>query len=174
QAALDVEQGKAGVLAGTPLVGAQSDSGVKRCFRWLPVRCTFGTRGPGTVCAVAADANPYLRPRGSQQLVGRDREVADASAGGVVDGVGDGGAGAGDADLADAAGAHGGVRVGDVGPDQVDLGDVEVDGDVVVGEARVHHAAGAVVEDELLGQGEADAHDDAAAELGGGGARVDD
>ena len=44
-------------------------------------------------------------------LVEGDGQVADALADG----------GAGDADLADAAGAHGGVWVGDVGPEDVDF-----------------------------------------------------
>src|SRR5579875_3190137 len=43
---------------------------------------------------------------GEHDLVGGDGVVADALAGGVVDGVGDGGGGSGDADLADATGAE--------------------------------------------------------------------
>ena len=42
---------------------------------------------------------------GAHEFVGGDGVVADAYAGGVVDGVGDGGGGSGDADLADASGA---------------------------------------------------------------------
>ena len=64
------------MLAGTPLVGAQSDSGVKRCFRWLPVRCTFGTRGPGTVCAVGPTPIPTSGLEGHSSLsgvIGRSR-----------------------------------------------------------------------------------------------------
>src|ERR1700761_3697543 len=103
----------------------------------------------------------------SQQLVQGDGQVADTGTGGVVDGVGHGRADAGDADLPDAAGAHGCVRVGDVGPHNVDLRHVHVDGHVVVGQARVHDPPGALVEQRLLHEGQAQAHDDAAAELAG-------
>ena len=42
----------------------------------------------------------------AEEFVEGDGVVADAFAGGVVDGVGDGGGDSGDADLADAAGAE--------------------------------------------------------------------
>ena len=48
----------------------------------------------------------------SQKLVERDRQVADALAGGVEHRVGDRGGDAGDADLADAARAQRRVRIG--------------------------------------------------------------
>ena len=57
-----------------------------------------------------------------QQLIERDRQIADADAGGVIDGVGDGRGGADDADLANALHAYG-VDVGVVlvDPGHVDL-----------------------------------------------------
>jgi hypothetical protein len=63
----------------------------------------------------------------SEKLVECDWQVAYAVSGGVVDGVGDGGSCADDADLADASGPHGvGVRIGFTEPDRFDLVDVGV------------------------------------------------
>src|SRR5689334_14103570 len=70
---------------------------------------------------------------GSEQLVEGDGQVADPLPGGVVDGVGDGCADAGDPELADALRAdlvHVRIVLGD--HDHVDGGNVGVDGDVVV------------------------------------------
>src|SRR5215510_11953252 len=105
----------------------------------------------------------------SKQLIERDRQAANPHARSIIDCVGDGGAGAGDADLAYAAYAKGTMRVADVGPDDVDGRHVEVHRQVVLGKRRVHDAASALVEQGLLGKSQADTHDDAAAELTSGG-----
>src|SRR6185437_4374279 len=103
---------------------------------------------------------------GAEEFVGGDGVGADADAGGVVDGVGDGGWHAGDADLADAAGAEWiELRVRDIEDGDVKSADVGVDGDVIVGEVAVGGAAGDRVDKGLFGEGEADAPDDAALEL---------
>jgi hypothetical protein len=86
----------------------------------------------------------------SEQLVERDRKVANAFAASVVDGIRDRRPDTGDADLADAVRAHGRVRVGDIGPDHVALGHVHVHGYVVLSEAWIHYAAIALVELRLL------------------------
>ena len=68
--------------------------------------------------------------------------------GGVVDGVGDGGSCADDADLADDPGPHRvGVRIGFTEPDRFDLVDVGVGCDVVAGEVVVDDVPEASVED---------------------------
>jgi hypothetical protein len=73
-----------------------------------------------------------MRKSGPHDLVEGDGEVADALAGGVVDGVGYGGGCSGDADFADASGAERvEFVVGDVEGGDVDLVDVGVDGDVL-------------------------------------------
>ena len=82
-----------------------------------------------------------------------------------MDGVGYGGACASDADFPDAAGAHRGVRIGDIGPEDVDFRDVHVDGHVILGERRVHDAALALVPLSLFHEGEAEAHDHTAPKL---------
>jgi hypothetical protein len=100
------------------------------------------------------------------EFVRGDGVVADADGGGVVDGVRDGGGGAGDADLADAAGAERvELGVGDVEAGDVEGADVAVDGDVVVGEVFVDGAAGDGVDERGFVEREADAPDDSALEL---------
>ncbi len=107
---------------------------------------------------------------GLHDFVEGDGEVADALAGGVVDGVGDGSGGSGDADLADAAGTEGvELVVGDVEGGDVDLVDVGVDGDVVLGEAFVDGATVDGVDEGFFVEGHADSPDDAADELVGAG-----
>ena len=87
----------------------------------------------------------------------------------------DGGGGSGDADLADAAGAERvEFVVGDVDGGDVDLVDVGVDGDVVLGEVFVDGAAVGGVDEGLFVEGHADAPDDAADELVGAGLLVDE
>jgi len=81
-----------------------------------------------------------------QQLLQRDRQIADADARGVIDGVGDGRGGDDDPDLANALGAHG-VDVGVVlvDPGHVDRAGVGVGRDVVLSEVVVHVIAEARV-----------------------------
>src|SRR5207253_7966516 len=88
-----------------------------------------------------------------QQLIQRDRQIADADAGGVIDGVGDGSGGADDAELANALHAYG-VDVGVVlvDPGHVDLPDIGVGGDVVLGEVVVDVIAEAWVQHAFLVQ----------------------
>src|SRR6202163_1680663 len=85
-----------------------------------------------------------------KHLVERDRQFADAFAGCVVNCIRDSGADAGDADLTNAVRAHWRVRIGDIGPDHIDLGHVHVHGHVVLGEARVHKTRITLVEMRLL------------------------
>jgi hypothetical protein len=83
-----------------------------------------------------------MRKSGPHDLVERDGKVADAFAGCVVDGVGDGGGCSGDADFADSSRSQRvEFVVGDVEGGDVDLVDVGVDGDVVLGEVFVDGAA---------------------------------
>src|ERR1700730_8458943 len=115
-----------------------------------------------------------MRKSGLHDLVKGDGEGADALSGGVVDGVGDGGGGSGDADFADASGAERvEFVVGDVEGGDVDLVDVGVDGDVILGEVFVYGAAVGWVNEGLFVEGHADAPDDAADELVGAGFGVD-
>ena len=92
---------------------------------------------------------------GREYLIGGERELSYAGAGGVVDGVGEDGGGAVDADLGNALGAEGaGFLVGGH-QDGLYARAVAHGVDVVVGERRVAHAP--VLEEVLLGKGVADA-----------------
>ena len=94
-----------------------------------------------------------------EELVERDRIVAHAHAGGVVDRVGDGRADAADAELGDALGLHRrGHRVGLVEEDHLLVRDVGMDRHLVAGEVVVDEEAEALVDRELLHQRRADAH----------------
>src|SRR5580704_16351424 len=116
-----------------------------------------------------------MRKSGLHDLVEGDGKVADAFAGGVVNGVGYGGGGSGDADFADASRAKRvEFVVRDVEGGDVDLVDVGVDGDVVLGEVFVDRAAVGGVDEGLFVEGHADAPDDAADELVGAGFGVDE
>ncbi len=79
----------------------------------------------------------------AEQLIRRDRQIAHAHAGRVIDRVRDRRRRAGDADLADALRADGvDDRVGLVDRDDLDRGHVQVHRHVVVGEIARDHAAG--------------------------------
>src|SRR5207302_10307752 len=100
---------------------------------------------------------------------------ADAFAGGVVDGVGYGGGGSGNADFADASRSERvEFVVGDVEGGDVDFVDVGVDGDVVLGEVFVDGAAVGWVDEGLFVEGHADSPDDAADELVGAGLLINE
>src|SRR5271170_7175042 len=110
----------------------------------------------------------------AQELGGGDGEVADAAAGRVVDGVADGCGGAGDADLADALGAHRvQVRVVFLDPRRVQVLHVGVGGDVVLREVPAGEAAVCRVYVGTLHQRHAQAHRHRPGELGAGQRRVD-
>jgi integrase len=124
--------------------------------------------------AGSAQALPASRSRATrsrsvevlEQLVDSDREVADAGAEGIVHGVGDRRRGADDADLAEALGAGRPECVlGLVQPGDVELIDVGVDGDVVLGEVVVDDVAEGRVEDALFVQRHGQAHGHSAYEL---------
>ena len=109
-----------------------------------------------------------MRKSGVHDFVERDGKVADAFAGGVVDGVRDGGGGAGDADLSDAPRSEGvELVVGNADDGDVDLVDVGVDRDVVFGEVFVDGAAVGGVDEGLFQEGHAYSPDDSADELVG-------
>jgi hypothetical protein len=79
---------------------------------------------------------------GAHELVERDGEVADAFAGRVIDGVGDGGCCSSDANLSDASRPERvEAVVGDADAGDVDVVNVGVDGDVILGEVFVDGAA---------------------------------
>src|SRR5260370_23247447 len=116
-----------------------------------------------------------MRKSGLHDLVEGDGKVADAFAGGVVDGVGYGGGWSCDADFADASRSQGvEFVVGDVEGGDIDLVDVGVDGDVILGEVFVDSAAVGWVDEGLFVEGHADAPDDAADELVGSGLLIDE
>ena len=85
-----------------------------------------------------------------KQFMRCDWQVPNPNAAGIVDCVGDGRASSGDADLADAAGSHGRVRVRYVCPHHVYLRHVHVHGYVVLCEARIHDATVAFIVVGLL------------------------
>src|SRR5207248_9990575 len=106
---------------------------------------------------------------------GRDRQVADANARCVIDGVGDGSGGADDADLANALHAHRvDVGVGLLDPAHVYLPDVGVGGDVVLSEVVVHVIAKARVQHAFLVQRHRQPPRHPPQALRAGGLRVDD
>src|SRR5438034_7891926 len=77
-----------------------------------------------------------------EEILDHDGDVPDADAGGVVDGVGDGGGHADDGDFADSFGTDGIVQgVGVFDEVDVDVGDVGVDGYQVAGEVAVGQPA---------------------------------
>src|SRR5215471_1837712 len=134
----------------------------------------WGHDGPSFRWASLQLTSPPRRRGGLQELVDGDGEVEDAPAGGVVDGVADGRGGAGDADLTGAKYAEWRGRVGVVQAVDVDGRNVGVHGHVVFGQAGVDDAAAARVDEGGFGEREADAPDDAAAELAACGFEVDD
>src|SRR5258708_16468019 len=116
-----------------------------------------------------------MRESGGDEVGGGGGEVGDGFGGGVVDGVGCGGCCSCDADFADASGAERvEFVVGDVEGGDVDLVDVGVDGDVVLGEVFVDGAAVGWVDEGLFVEGHADAPDDASDELVGAGLLIDE
>src|SRR5215210_7319113 len=111
----------------------------------------------------------------SEELVWCYGKVADVNARGVVDGVGDGGGRAYDADLTDAFRPHRvDVRVFFVDPGDVDLAHVGVGRDVVFGEVVVDHVSEPLVYQALLVQRHTETHRHPADELRTGGLGVDD
>src|SRR5579864_5812836 len=93
----------------------------------------------------------------------------------MINGVGDSGGGADDADLANTLHAYGvDVRVVLLDPAHVDLPDVGVGGDVVLGEVVVHVIAEARVQHALLVQGHRQPPRHAAQQLRAGRLRIDD
>src|SRR4051812_39324959 len=107
-----------------------------------------------------------------EKLVQCDGEAADAFAGGVIDGVCDRRRDADNADFANALDAERvDVRVRLVDEDHVDVANICVHRNVVLGDIRIHDPAEAVIHHRLLVQGHPDspdhaAHDLAAASLG--------
>src|SRR6266567_2776489 len=116
-----------------------------------------------------------MRKSGVHDFVECDGKVADAFAGGVVDGVGYCGGRSCYADFADASGSERvELVVGDVEGGDVDLVDVGVDGDMILGEVFVDGAAVGWVDEGLFVEGHADAPDDAADELVGAGLLINE
>ncbi len=116
-----------------------------------------------------------IPPASREELVQRDRIVAHAHAGRVVDRVGDGRADAADAEFADALGLHWrGHRVGLVEEDDFLVRDVGVDRHLVAGQVVVDEEAEALVDREFLHQRGADAHRHRADDLAARRLRVQD
>ena len=109
------------------------------------------------------------------QFVQRDRQVAHALAGRVIDRIGDRRRDPDDADLADALDAE---RIDDrvrlVDEDHLDVVDVGVHRHVVFGEIGIHDPAELVVDQGFLVQRHADAHDHAAQDLAARGLGIED
>ena len=124
---------------------------------------------------LAASPNKHRAGRSALQLVYRDRQIADALARRMMDGVGDRGGDADDADLAQALDAEAiDLGVGLVDEDDLDLSNVGVHGDMVFGDVGVHDPAEFMVDQRLLMQRHADAPDHAADDLAARGLGVED
>ena len=107
-------------------------------------------------------------PGSAEQLVDGQREVAQAAAGGVVYGIRHCGGDADDAYFADALGAQFvNDIVGFVNEDHLDIANIGVNRDVVLGEVVVHAAAQRMVDLGFLLQGHAQAPDHPAEYLAG-------
>jgi hypothetical protein len=117
---------------------------------------------------------PGSSPSFGQQVLDGDRDVADADAGGVVDGVGDRGGHADGADLADSSGADGVVqRVRVLDEVHVHVRDVGVHRQQVAGEVRVGQPT-VLLDVQPLVQCRRHAPDHPARDLASGRGRVDD
>jgi hypothetical protein len=104
-----------------------------------------------------------------------DRQVADANARRMIDGVGDGGGSADDPDFAHPFRTHRiDMRVNLIDPGHVDGADIGVGRDVVLREVVVHVVAEARVQDARLVQRHRQAHRHRTQELRAGRLRVDD
>jgi hypothetical protein len=145
---------------------------------WLVVmRQKARTSAPAPSQAAAPSA-PLRSPadlQGEQDLVRRDRQIADADAGRVVNPVGDGGRGAGDPHLAETLGAHRvDLRIVLVDPGSLHAADVGVGGDVVADEVVVDVVAEVRVQDAVLVQCHREPPCHPAQQLRPGGLGVDD
>src|SRR5262245_17648825 len=113
-----------------------------------------------------ARPTPLHSPTDSQQLVERDRQIANALAGRVEDGVGDRRRYAHDADFAQSLGAE---RVDDrivlFDEDHINLIYVGVHGDVILRQIVVYETSEVLVHHALFFQRHADAPDNAAHNL---------
>ena len=107
-----------------------------------------------------------------EDVFGQEGDFGEGDAGGVFDGVEDGGGGAVHGEFADAFGAEGSVRRGDLFEGDVDGRKVGAGGHDVVGHLVVGEMA--VVPEAFLVEGVADALGDAAFDLAGGEDRVED
>src|ERR1700712_5312416 len=85
-----------------------------------------------------------------EQLVEGDRQVAHAFASRVKYRVGHGSGGAGDADLADAVRTERRMLVGNIIEENLDVGNIEIDGNVIFGQRRIHDAAAPFIEQCFL------------------------
>src|SRR5712691_10044406 len=128
--------------------------------RQRPRRAASSSRRNWSSTAPNNGSRAELGPRSSPgswggvyQPVYADGQVADADAGGVVNGIGDRGGDTDDADLADSLGPGGAdVRILLVDPAHVDGADVRVDRDVVLGQVVVEVVAELAVQDAFLVQ----------------------
>src|SRR5271168_4257706 len=107
-----------------------------------------------------------------QEFFRRDGNLADVRAGGVGDGVGDGGSGAVEGEFADAFGAGGTARVRHFFEKNMDGRNVHGGGHDVVGHLTIDHAA--FLPDDIFIKSETDALGDAAFDLSGGEDGIDD
>src|SRR5262249_53335571 len=71
---------------------------------------------------------------GREYFVESQRQLPDTLAGCIEHGVGDRGGDSGDADLADAARPQGSARVGNIGPQHLELGDIEMHRHMILGQ----------------------------------------
>ena len=101
-----------------------------------------------------------------QQFIERDRQIAHAFAGRVIDRIGDR---RGDADNADFADALDAERIDQVvrlvDEDDLDIVHIGIHGHVVFGDVGVHDAAEIMIDQRLLVQRHADSADDGAHDL---------
>src|ERR1700682_1690038 len=111
------------------------------------------------------DARWFSAGAPSEQVVERDRQMAESFAGRVEYGIRDGRRRARDAELADAVRTERHLWVGDIVVDDLDSRHVQVDRYMVCGKGGIGDPSRALIEQRLFHQGHADAHDDGAAEL---------
>src|ERR1700680_2124070 len=104
-----------------------------------------------------------------EELVERDRQVPNALPSGVENCICDGRRRPGDSDFANSARAQRRMFVRYTGVNDVDVRNIHIDRNMILGERWIHDSTPALVEEGFFSQRHADSHDDPAAQLAGSG-----